>query len=542
MKNIIFIFLLYLSISTQKILKNGVYILTIDNFYLYYFKENLSLSHNFTSKNNFFRIKKISKLLNYNYYIIGQLSKNMNLYHSETINIGFNRSTNEFNFWKFIEINNSYYVIQNKKSCFIKIKQLNVFCYNITIREATKFKIEHIFSEVEIKTNSTTKELLKKEPIDVLIKYIDMRDPDLKRNGIFQKEKDYDNEELRYSVRSILKNLPWIRKIFILMPNEKVRYFKDYTFIKDKIIYVKDIDLLGHDSSNCNAFLFRYWKMKKFGISENIIIMDDDYFIGKKMKKSDFFYVKNGEVVPNIITYNFRKIDKQLTEEKCNYYLKKAKLNQKGQNSDVFVYSKYLTYNFILNIFNIQNNKSIYIPKFTHNAIPINLKEVKEIYDLIYFSKYRYNTLDCPYRIYGYILFQLFYLSYSFIKYNRKIKNIISKNILLNDSIYGNYSKYQLFCINKGDGNYSYLNYYKAKITMEYLFPIQSPYEIRKDSFLNISFNLSYSMDNIIKINEIKLLSIHEKQKSLYLDNELIIIIIIIILIIFKNINNSYFN
>ena len=416
---------------------------------------------------------------------------------------------------------------------------MNVFCYNITTREATKFKIERVFSEVQIKRNSTTNELLKKEPIDVLIKYIDMRDPNLKRNGIFQKEKDYDNEELRYSIRSILNNLPWIRKIFILMPNEKVRYFKDYTFIKDKIIYVKDKDLLGYDSSNCNAFLFRYWKMKKFGISENIIIMDDDYFIGKKMKKRDFFYVKDGEVFPNIITYNFIKIDKQLTEKNCNYFLKKAKLNQKGQNTDVFFYSKYLTYDFILNIFNIQNNKSIYIPNFTHNAIPINLKDVKEIYDLTYISKYRYNTLDCPYRIYGYLLFQLFYLSYSFIKYNRKVKNIRSKFIQLNNSIFENYNKFQLFCINKGDGNYSYLNYYKLKIAMEYLFPIQSPYEISKDSFINISFNLSYSMDNIIKINEKKLLSSHEKQKSLYLDNELIIIII---LMIFKNINSSYFN
>ena len=80
------------------------------------------------------------------------------------------------------------------------------------------------------------------------------------------------------------------------MPNEKIRYFKDYNLIKDKIKYVKDIDLLGYESSNCNAFLFRYWKMKKFGISNNIIIMDDDYFIAKKLKKSDFFYVKNGEV------------------------------------------------------------------------------------------------------------------------------------------------------------------------------------------------------------------------------------------------------
>ena len=65
-------------------------------------------------------------------------------------------------------------------------------------------------------------------PIDVLIKYIDLYDPNLNRTGIHQIDKDYDNEELRYSLRSILKNIPWVRKIFILMPNEKVRYLKDY--------------------------------------------------------------------------------------------------------------------------------------------------------------------------------------------------------------------------------------------------------------------------------------------------------------------------
>ena len=38
--------------------------------------------------------------------------------------------------------------------------------------------------------------LIEKEPIDVLIKYIDLKDPDLNRNGIHQIDKDYDNEEL----------------------------------------------------------------------------------------------------------------------------------------------------------------------------------------------------------------------------------------------------------------------------------------------------------------------------------------------------------
>ena len=84
--------------------------------------------------------------------------------------------------------------------------------------------------------------LIEKEPIDVLIKYIDLRDNALKRSGIHQIEKDYDNEELRYSIRSIFMNIPWVRKIFILMPNDKVRYFKDYSLINKKIVYVKDRD------------------------------------------------------------------------------------------------------------------------------------------------------------------------------------------------------------------------------------------------------------------------------------------------------------
>ena len=106
-----------------------------------------------------------------------------------------------------------------------------------------------------------------------------------------------------------MQNIPWIRKIFILMPNEKVRFFKNYSLINDKIIYVKDKMLLGHDSSNINAFLFTLWKMKKFGIADNFIVMDDDCFIGQKLNKSDFFQVKNGKVVPSIITSNILSLD-----------------------------------------------------------------------------------------------------------------------------------------------------------------------------------------------------------------------------------------
>ena len=102
-------------------------------------------------------------------------------------------------------------------------------------------------------------------------------------------------EELRYSLRSILQYIPWIRKIFIVMPNDKVRFLKPYDEIKDKIVYVKDKDLLGYDTANIFAFTFNLHKMEKFGIAKNFIYMEDDFFIGKPLKKTDFFYYDEKE-------------------------------------------------------------------------------------------------------------------------------------------------------------------------------------------------------------------------------------------------------
>ena len=258
-----------------------------------------------------------------------------------------------------------YFIIKNNNNCYIKIKKLKIICDLIEPDEASQFKLIKLYDEAKEENNLINLELINKEPIDVLIKYIDLADPYLNRDEIHQIEKDFDNQELRYSIRSINLNIPWVRKIFILMPNDKVRYFKEYNSIKDKIVYVKDYDLLGYESSNSNAFQFRYWKMKKFGISDNIIVMDDDYFIGNKLKKSDFFQVVNGKVVPLIITSNFVKVDKESSLKFFNFFQKKAKYSSEEQNNDIFLYSKYLTFLFILNVFNISSKETYkYIIKF----------------------------------------------------------------------------------------------------------------------------------------------------------------------------------
>ena len=75
--------------------------------------------------------------------------------------------------------------------------------------------------------------------------------------------------------------------------------------------------------------------MKKFGISDNLIIMDDDCFIGKKLEKNDFFYVQNGKIFPLIITSKFLKIDINKITQNFELYKIKAKNSKEEQNSDI---------------------------------------------------------------------------------------------------------------------------------------------------------------------------------------------------------------
>ncbi len=518
-------------LSFQKDIKNGIYNIISGNFYLYYFKRKINLSNHFKHPNTFFRIRRIYKSKNDTFYNIEEIYTKYKLGYSENKQIEFIKNNDNSQIWKFIMLNESYFAIKNVNECFIQINYFKVFCENISIIQATKFKLTKIYSELKTKPNHYNLELLNREPIDIIIKYIDLKDPNLKRSHIHQIEKDYDNEELRYSIRSIVNNIPWIRKIFIVMPNERVRYFKDYNLISDKIIYVKDKDLLGYDSSNSLAFQYRYWKMKNFGISNNILVMDDDCFIGSKLEKSDFFYVKNGNVIPLIITSKFLKINKSDVEQNCKLYEIKAKSSAEEQNNDIFTYSKYLTFLFILNLFNFSLNENIFIPKFTHNAIPVNLDDIKELYSLIASSKYKYSTLDCKYRHIDSLQFQTLMLSYTFIKYKKKVKDIPYKFISINNSI-TMYNKFALFCINKNSGNYTYLDLYKAKIVMEYLFPAPSPYEIIDYSYFNLSFNVVYSMNAIINnlTNNIKSIHLY----NYFYWSELYPFLIIIFMLIIK--------
>ena len=536
--NLILIIILYINFSYQRIIQNGVYNIINNNLNLYNIGENVYLSEKFDYPYSFYKIVKLKD--DENFFNIEAKNTHKKLSYLDNKVVIFKNDIDCTQLWKLIRINKTNYLVENYNKCFLTIKNNKLICDFIPYYSASIFQILKIYTEYAKfnKNNSKNKLILEKEPIDVLIKYIDLNDPNLNREEVHQITKDYDNEELRYSIRSILQNIPWVRKIFILMPNEKVRYFKDIKYISNKIVYVKDKDILGYESSNSLAFQYRYWKMKKFNISDNIIVMDDDCFIGKKLEKNDFFYVKHGKVSPLIVTANILKIDKENVDKNLKLYQKKAKAAKEEQNEDIFIYNKYLTYNFIFNLFNITQN--LFIPFYTHNAIPINLNDIKDAFDLVYASKYKYSTLDCKYRNYEYLHFQILLVSYTFIKYKKKVNHISHKYIQLNNSITSNY-QYSLFCINKGSGNYPLLSLYKAKIVMEYLFPIPTPFEISPNLFYNFTFNFAYSMEKSQKEYEAKISRMITKNEALSVIINIIMIFLIILskLIKYININSN---
>ena len=519
----------------EKILNDAIYSLIYEKLIFKYKNQELELcNESFGDINTYLRISNVLlEDLNTEFYKIEHLKSNLNLNYLENNKLILDKRRNNFSLWKIIKKENNYFIIQNKNLCYLIIKSFKLSCENITLEKASKFNLIKIYEEVRLNNNDI--DIIENEPIDVLIKYIDLKDPFLKRKGIHQIKKDYENEELRYCIRSIIKYIPWVRKIFIL------RYFKDYDLIKDKIIYVKDKDLLGYDSSNSYAFQFRYYKMKNFGISNNFITMDDDYFIGGPLKKYDFFYLENNKVVPAIVTNKFIEISKNTAIMKLNYYKDKINKNKIEQSSEMFEYSLHLTYLYFIKKF----NKSIIVPKYTHNAMPVNIEELKEIYDLINNSEYSNSTLNSLYRSVDSFQYQAFFFSYTFLKYNKKVNNIPYKYMNNKNPIIENYN-YSLICINTGSINYSKLAFMKSRIVMEYLFPEPTPYELIDYSFSKISFNVMYTLQKKInyyrnKKNNIKNISEFNINYKIY---KFFIILLLFFLIsqMFKKITNYYNN
>jgi hypothetical protein len=261
------------------------------------------------------------------------------------------------------------------------------------------------------------------------------------------------------------------------MPNEKVRYFKPYDEIKEKIVYVKDKDLLGYESANIYAFTFNLFKMEKFGLSENFIYFDDDFFVGKQLNKSNFFYYDENEkrVVPSLLNSEFYELNKGSTNAKYNMILKK-KDNMASQSFMAWILSLLSTDKFFMEHY---KDMTIINSNPIHNAISYNIKDLKEVYDLVS-NNYQYanETLNSIERHILTLQTQHCVDLYELNIKKRKVHSI-KYNVIPMDLLKLGYMNIELFAINTGgDKLYTEEEYKRQKELMRIRFPVPTPYEI----------------------------------------------------------------
>jgi len=128
-----------------------------------------------------------------------------------------------------------------------------------------------------------------------------------KYNGGIKKvdNRDRCTDELRFSLRSLFKNLPWHKgKIFIVTPGQTPEWL-DPEFDRIQIINQEDIlpkkDMNGNDvNPTFNTFAIEWFLDRIPGLTEQFIQLNDDYFFRQPVHPAYFFY-GSGE------SYNFDK-------------------------------------------------------------------------------------------------------------------------------------------------------------------------------------------------------------------------------------------
>jgi hypothetical protein len=141
------------------------------------------------------------------------------------------------------------------------------------------------------------------EPIDVVYLWVDGNDPQWKEiknhyKALIEGKSDItqdgatdnrfaDNQELRYSLRSIWKFAPFINHIYIVTMNQRPAWLADHpmiTVVDHKEIFFDPRVLPTFNSQAIESNLHRIPHLK-----EHFIYFNDDVFLGKSVTPLDFF-------------------------------------------------------------------------------------------------------------------------------------------------------------------------------------------------------------------------------------------------------------
>jgi hypothetical protein len=151
----------------------------------------------------------------------------------------------------------------------------------------------------------------RKHPIDIVYTWVDGNDPDFlkeksewmniigKPNSSNVPSRFDDHDELKYSLRSVDKYMPYFRNIYIVVKDGQVPPYLNVNHPQLKIVPHSSI-IPDHGLPTFNSLVIESCIHKIPGLSEFYLYFNDDMIVLKKLSR-DFFYNKYG--VP-YVNYN----------------------------------------------------------------------------------------------------------------------------------------------------------------------------------------------------------------------------------------------
>lgn len=307
--------------------------------------------------------------------------------------------------------------------------------------------------------------------IDLVYLWVDGNDPiwQAKRNRFIGKPEEKsatncegryaDNDELKYSLRSMEMYAPWIRQTFIITDNQVPKWL-DTSNPKIKIIDHKEI--MPSECLPCfNSNVIEHFICRIPGLAEHFLYANDDMFFNKAVTP-DTFFAPDGYPIVRFNRRPFRKLTLFLREKvlkkKLSHYIKAIR------NSAELVERKY----------------GIYYGGKTHHNIDSYLKSdceyVRKVFDTEIkptLSNHVRNANDIQRNIYSYVPLaeKRAHLHYVTQKTSFRLH-------IQNESHYNKLERYNplLFCMN--DSEYAQESDRKrAAAFLEKRFPKKSQFE-----------------------------------------------------------------
>lgn len=114
-----------------------------------------------------------------------------------------------------------------------------------------------------------------------------------------------NNDELKYSLRSIERYAPWIRKIFIVTDNQTPDWL-DTSNPRARI--VDHTEILPEESLPCfNSDVIEHYLYRISGLAEHFLCANDDVFLHREVTEKDFF-TPEGMPIVRLTRKPFRKL------------------------------------------------------------------------------------------------------------------------------------------------------------------------------------------------------------------------------------------